>query len=81
MMLSHLPVERVKIYQLNFTKFIMQNFSFTKKQKTLRHRNMDLNLNFSVLKKDCFVSFCCVVLSFLSLFVWQMQIYYLGFTY
>ena len=37
MMLSHLPVERVKIYQLNFTKFIMQN------SKTLRHGNMDLN--------------------------------------
>ena len=56
MMLSHLPVERVKIYQLNFTKFIMQNFSFTKKQKTLRHRNMDMNENFSVPKKNCFVS-------------------------
>ena len=67
MMLSHLPVERVKIYQLNFTKFIMQNFSFTKKEKTLRHRNMDMKENFSVPKK--IVSFRCNFFFGLCLFV------------
>ena len=48
----------------------MQNFSFNKKQKILRHRKMDLNLNFSVPKKKLF-RFAVICSSFLlSLFVW-----------
>ena len=75
MMLSHLPVERVKIYQLNFTKFRMQNFSFTKSRKFYE-------LKFFSSKKIVSFRFN---LFFFSLFVCLtnagMQLYYLGFTY
>ena len=76
MMLSHLPVERVRIYQFNFTKFRMQNFSFTKSRKFYE-------LKFFQFQKKLFRS--VLICFFFSLFVCStnagMQLYYLGFTY
>lgn len=54
MMLSHLPVERVKIYQLNFTKFIMQKFQFYQKTENSTTSQHGSELKFFSTKKTIF---------------------------